>query len=189
MSQTAPQSPLPPPPPLPSTASPGQSQVVYQAPQISPLRRLAVQPPRLRTVALAPQQASQAQLLHTPASASNLNIPYSPFAASSPSTYAPSPLPPASPMAMRNTSVPYNPQQWTRSGQVGGQYAPHTAVQAAARTHDMTGMEGNLPSLLKSVEVLCSVLTCSGNNSTFSFQVSFLYVYIYIYIYIHSAVG
>lgn len=49
-------------------------------------------------------------------------------------------------MAMRNTSVPYNPQQWGRNGPVGGQYAPHTTTQTAARTHDMTGMEAAMPS-------------------------------------------
>lgn len=147
---SAPRSPLPPPPPLPSTAPhpptvpPGQQSPSYHAPQISPLRRLAVQPPRLRT-ALAPQQHGPHGQLYTPASASTLNVPYSPYVASSPSTYAPSPLPPASPMAMRNTSVPYNPQQWGRSAQLSGQYAPHPTVQTAARTHDMTGMEGNSP--------------------------------------------
>ncbi|KAH5173603.1 hypothetical protein HBH77_209510 [Parastagonospora nodorum] len=123
-------SPLPGPPPSAHsyTISPGQT---------SPLRRLALQPPRL-TTSLAPQQQSH--------SAVNLSVPYSPFVASSPSTYAPSPSATASPMAMRNTSVPYNPQQWTRNVPVSGQYAPHTAVQAAARTHDMTGMEAAMPS-------------------------------------------
>jgi hypothetical protein len=156
--------PLPPPPPPPSSgASPG-----HQVPQISPLRRLAVQPPRLRT-ALAPQQGPYGQL-HTPASASNLSVPYSPFVASSPSTYAPSPLPSASPMAMRNTSVPYNPQQWGRNGPAGGQYAPHPAVQTAVRSHDVTGMEGNLQPFLE-YEVLCSISSCSGNNPTFLLKV------------------
>jgi hypothetical protein len=150
----------PPPPPLatsPHTTAPsGQGSPLHHAPQISPLRRLAVQPPRLRTVALAPHG--------TAASASNsLSVPYSPFAAPTPSTYAPSPsaytpspspyasspLPSASPMAMRNTSVPYNPQQWSRTGPTGGQYAPHTAVQAATRPHDVTGMEGNSRPFLK----------------------------------------
>ncbi|KAF2830638.1 hypothetical protein CC86DRAFT_367357 [Ophiobolus disseminans] len=130
---------LPPPPPPPQTPN-------YQAPQISPLRRLAVQPPRLRT-ALAPQQGPHSQL-HTPASAphSNLAVPYSPYVASSPSTYAPSPLPPASPMAMRNSSAPYNPQQWSRNGPVNGQYAPHPAVPTATRSQNVTGMEAAMPS-------------------------------------------
>jgi hypothetical protein len=74
-------------------------------------------------------------------------------------------------MAMRNTSVPYNPQQWGRNGPAGGQYAPHTAVQTVARTHDMTGMEGNLRPFLES-EALCSISSCSGNNPTFSFRAS-----------------
>ena len=143
--------------------SQGYSTHVYQAPaqapQISPLRRLAVQPPRLRTVALAPQQAPHGQL-QTPASASNsnsnLSVPYSPYVASSPSAYAPSPLPPASPMAMRNSSAPYNPQQWSRNGPVTGQYAPHPAVQTAARTHDITGMEGKSRDSLN-VQDRCSI--------------------------------
>ena len=132
---------LPPPPP-PQTPN-------YQAPQISPLRRLAVQPPRLRT-ALVPQQGPHGHL-QTPASASNSNlgVPYSPYVASSPSTYAPSPLPPVSPMAMRNTSAPYNPQQWSRNGPVNGQYAPHPPVQTATRSHDITGMEGQLQDFLR----------------------------------------
>jgi hypothetical protein len=160
-------SPLPPPPP---SAYSGQAQG-YQAPQTSPLRRLAVQPPRLRT-ALAPQQGPYGQL-QTPASASNLSVPYSPFVASSPSSYAPSPLPSASPMAMRNTSVPYNPQQWGRTGPAGGQYAPHPAVQTIARTHDMTGMEGNSRPFLES-GALCSIPSCSGNNPTISLRAFFM---------------
>jgi hypothetical protein len=123
------------PPPPPHTPS-------YQAPQTSPLRRLAVQPPRLRT-ALTPQQGPHGQL-HTPASAPNLHlgVPHSPYVSSSPSPYAPSPHPPASPMAMRHTSAPYNPQQWSRTGAAGGQYAPHPAAQTATRPQDVTGMEG-----------------------------------------------
>jgi hypothetical protein len=134
---------LPPPPPPPQTSH-------YQAPQISPLRRLAVQPPRLRT-ALAPQHAPHGQL-HTPASASppNLSVPYSPYVPSSPAAYAPSPLPPPSPMAMRNTSTPYNPQQWGRStGSTSGQYAPRTPGQTIARPQEVTGMEGQSQSLVK----------------------------------------
>ncbi|KAF1911270.1 hypothetical protein BDU57DRAFT_524299 [Ampelomyces quisqualis] len=139
----APVPPPPPPPPLPPQHSPS----LYHAPQISPLRRLAVQPPRLRTAALDTPQQHGLRPAQTPASAPNPSVPYSPFAASSPpSTYAPSPLPPASPMAMRNTAVPYNPQQWGRNGPGTGQYAPHTAVQTAARSHDVTGMEAAMPS-------------------------------------------
>lgn len=172
----------PPPPPPPSSTSPQVISApvfsdpvhvqVHQAPQISPLRRLAVQPPRLRTVALAPPQQGAHQS-HTPASASNLNLPYSPFAASTPSAYAPSPLPPPSPMAMRNTSVPYNPQQWGRNGPMSGQYAPHPAAQTAARTHDMTGMEGNLPCFLISLSI-CSISFNSGSNSTSSLSLNVL---------------
>lgn len=119
--QPAPRSsPIPPPPP-------------------SALRRLAVQPPRLTV----PQSTTYAHGQQTPASSTSLSLPFSPFAASSPSTYAASPLPPASPLAMRNTSsVPYNPQQWSRGGSVNGQYAPHPLAQPATRAHDTTGMEG-----------------------------------------------
>jgi hypothetical protein len=163
--------PPPPPPPLASTsphttAPSGQHSPLHHAPQISPLRRLAVQPPRLRTAALAPQG--------TPASASNLSVPYSPFAGTTPSPYTPSPsaytpspspyasspLPAGSPMAMRNTSVPYNPQQWSRTAQLGGQYAPHSAAQTATRPHEVTGMEGKSRPFLKP-EFLCSVSACS----------------------------
>lgn len=141
--------PLPPPPPPPPTSH-------YQAPQISPLRRLAVQPPRLRT-ALAPQHAPHGQL-QTPASASppNLGVPYSPYVPSSPAAYAtsPSPLPP-SPMAMRNTSTPYNPQQWGRSaGSTSGQYAPRAPGQTSARPQEVTGMEGQSQSPVKLQMVL-----------------------------------
>jgi hypothetical protein len=164
--------PPPPPPPLASSTSPpttapsGQGSPLHHAPQISPLRRLAVQPPRLRTAALAPQG--------TPPSASNLSVPYSPFAGPTPSSYTPSPsaytpspspyasspLPSASPMAMRNTSVPYNPQQWSRTAQLGGQYAPHPAAQAATRPHEVTGMEGNSRPFLQPA-FLCSEPACS----------------------------
>jgi hypothetical protein len=112
------------------------------------------------STAIAPAQQG-AHVSYTPASAVNLSVPHSPFVAASPSTYAPSP-------AMRNTSVPYNPQQWGRSnGPMGGQYAPHTAVQTAVRTHDMTGMEGNLRPFLN-FQMLCSVSRYSGSQSTLS---------------------
>jgi hypothetical protein len=143
-------SPLPGPPPPPSTA-------FAEHPQLSPSRPFPVQPPRLRT-AIAPAHQG-AHVSYTPASAVNLSVPHSPFIASSPSTHASSP-------AMRNTSVPYNPQQWSRSnGPMGGQYAPHTAVQTAARTHDMTGMEGNSRPFLN-FQMLCSVSRYSGSQST-----------------------
>jgi hypothetical protein len=134
----------PPPPPHPLTVPLGPAH--GQAPQLSPQRRLAVQPPRLRTV-LAPQVTAH---MHGQQQASGnatpLGVPFSPFVAASPSIYAASPLP-ASPMAMRNTpSAPYNPQQWTRNGQVSGQHAPHPP-QMAARVHDLTGMEGTSFSL------------------------------------------
>ncbi|KAH8725128.1 hypothetical protein GQ44DRAFT_707808 [Phaeosphaeriaceae sp. PMI808] len=189
--RSVPPSPLPPPPPLPasaplpSTASPGQSPL-YHPPQISPLRRLAVQPPRLRTVALAPHphhhQAPHGHL-QTPASAVTLTIPYSPapFAASSPSTYAPSPLPPASPMAMRNTSVPYNPQQWSRNGPaVRAQYAPHAAPQTVTRSHEVTGMEGiSIFIFFFSSSILVFYVaspSCSERNLTHSAQRRRVYV-------------
>lgn len=100
-----------------------------------------MQPPLL-TTQLAPPPA---QYLHghTPASATPLNVSFSPYAPS-PSTYAPSPVVTPSPgAAMRNTG--YNPQQWARSGGiVGGQYVPHSATQTpvTARPQDVTGMEG-----------------------------------------------
>lgn len=128
--------PPPPPPPHPSSASlgPAQSQ--------SPLRRLAVQqPPRLRTTLASHSTSHLHGPLQTPASATSLSVPFSPYIASSPSLYAASPSS-ASPMAMRNTSsAPYNPQQWSRNGVVGGQYAPHPVAQTA-RVQDLTGMEG-----------------------------------------------
>ncbi|KAL5115871.1 hypothetical protein ACEQ8H_006273 [Pleosporales sp. CAS-2024a] len=127
------------------SALPGPPPTTSPGPQTSPLRRLAVQPPRLRT-ALAPQHPHQHPQGTPPGSPATLAVPYSPFVAASPSPYAPSPLPTASPMAMRNTSVPYNPQQWSRNAPVARQYAPHAAVQTAARTHDMTGMEAAMPS-------------------------------------------
>jgi hypothetical protein len=176
--------PPPPPPPAAASTSPQSTTVsaesLYQAPQVSPLRRLAVQPPRLRTVALAPQQQAVHQS-QTPASASTLNIPYSPFAAASPSTYAPSPLPSASPMAMRNTSVPYNPQQWGRNGPVSGQYAPHTVAQTATRAHDMTGMEGNSRPFLTLLilNLLCSISPYSRSNSTLSSSLTMSNMFLY----------
>lgn len=126
-------SPLPPPPP----------------PQLSPVRRLAVQPPRLTVPQVSPSSSYAHGPLQTPASSTSLSLPFSPFVASSPATssYAPSPLPSSSaPMAMRNApSVPYNPQQWSRNGLVAGQqYAPHPLAQTATRPHDITGMEGIL---------------------------------------------
>jgi hypothetical protein len=78
-------------------------------------------------------------------------------------------------MAMRNTSVPYNPQQWGRNGPVGGQYAPHTAVQTATRTHDMTGMEGNLRPFL-SFKMFRSTSAYSRSKSTFFFNSVSLHV-------------
>jgi hypothetical protein len=133
--------PLPPPPPAPPS-----SQAPYAHSQHSPLRRIAVHPPILTTqLAPPPGQYSHG---HTPASATSLNVSFSPYAPS-PSTYAPSPVVPhsPSPMAMRNPG--YNPQQWARSGgMVGGQYVPHSVPHSAtqtpvtARPQDVTGMEG-----------------------------------------------
>ena len=86
---------LPPPPPSPHPSH-------LHAPQISP-RRFAVQPPLLNTT-LAPPQPAAPSYLHasTPATASSLSLPFSPSL--TPSTYAPSPVAPASPMAMRGAA-------------------------------------------------------------------------------------
>lgn len=129
--------PPPPPPPLPPpTSSPrveGQSQ-----------RRIAVPPPTI-TTSLAPQQGAY---LHsqTPASATSLSTPFSPYAASTFSAGSRG----SSPMALRSASslvTPYNPQQWSRNGPIGGAYMPHSSPQSATvstRPRDLTGMEGNL---------------------------------------------
>ncbi|KAF2853178.1 hypothetical protein T440DRAFT_466166 [Plenodomus tracheiphilus IPT5] len=147
----APRSPLPPPPPQPPPAQ--QQQQQFHAPQRSPLRPFAVQPPLLTTTALAPPPPQgtpylHGSSLHTPATAaSTLSLPFSPFAAaSSPSTYANSSIPP-SPMAARNQpSVPYNPQQWSRGGPVSGQHVQHAQTSVPSRLHDVTGMEASMPS-------------------------------------------
>ena len=126
---------LPPPPPSPHPAH-------LQAPQISP-RRFAVQPPLLNTT-LAPPQPSGPSYLHgsTPATASSLSLPFSP--SHTPSAYAPSPVAAASPMAMRGSgpAAPYNPQQWSRGANVGGQHLQHAQISGPSRLQDVTGMEG-----------------------------------------------
>ncbi|KAF2204534.1 hypothetical protein GQ43DRAFT_428899 [Delitschia confertaspora ATCC 74209] len=144
---TAPLPPPPPPPPLPppplSTAPSTPS--LQGGQQTSPLRRIAVQPPRI-TTSLAPPQGT---FLHTqtPVSATTLSAPFSPYAPS-PSPYVASPI--TSPMATRNpTSIPYNPQQWGRNGPVAGQYMSYSASQTVAgpsRQHEITGMEAAMPS-------------------------------------------
>ncbi|KAF2749537.1 hypothetical protein M011DRAFT_465978 [Sporormia fimetaria CBS 119925] len=143
----APRSPLPPPPPPPphpsAQPSPGLSGPV-PGQHTSPLRRFAVQPPRL-TTALAPPQANS--FLHTPASAISSTLPFSPYAPS-PSTYAASPSV-STPMAMRTPSGPYNPQQWGRQGPIGGVHVPYAANPAApgsSRMVEITGMEAAMPS-------------------------------------------
>lgn len=126
---------LPPPPPSPHPTH-------LQAPQISP-RRFAVQPPLLNTT-LAPPPPSGPAYLHgsTPVTASSLSLPFSPSL--TPSTYAPSPVAAASPMAMRGSApaAPYNPQQWSRGGSVNGQHVQHSQISVPSRLHDVTGMEG-----------------------------------------------
>lgn len=126
---------LPPPPPSPHPTN-------LQAPQISP-RRFAVQPPLLNTT-LAPPPPSGSAYLHgsTPVTASSLSLPFSPSL--TPSTYAPSPVAAASPMAMRGSApaAPYNPQQWSRGGSVNGQHVQHSQISVPSRLHDVTGMEG-----------------------------------------------
>ncbi|KAF2874559.1 hypothetical protein BDV95DRAFT_566431 [Massariosphaeria phaeospora] len=133
--------PLPPPPPAPP------SPLLRHTPQTSPLRRIAVQPPII-TTALAPPRGTALLHGHTPASATSLSVPFSPYAPS-PSSYTPSPVAP-SPMAMRNApSVPYNPQQWGRNGRVPGQYVPHSTTPtpvATSRPQEVTGMEASMPS-------------------------------------------
>lgn len=134
--------PAPPPsprlPPPPSSPHPSH----LQAPQISP-RRFAVQPPLLNTTLAPPQPSGPAYLQGTtPVTASSLSLPFSPSL--TPSTYAPSPVAAASPMAMRASgpAAPYNPQQWSRGGSVNGQHLQHSQVSAPSRLHDVTGMEG-----------------------------------------------
>lgn len=134
--------PAPPPsprlPPPPSSPHPSH----LQAPQISP-RRFAVQPPLLNTTLAPPQPSGPAYLQgSTPVTASSLSLPFSPSL--TPSTYAPSPVAAASPMAMRGSgpAAPYNPQQWSRGGSVNGQHLQHSQVSAPSRLHDVTGMEG-----------------------------------------------
>ncbi|KAF2704612.1 hypothetical protein K504DRAFT_390164 [Pleomassaria siparia CBS 279.74] len=154
-SRSVPQSPLPPPPPPPPPPpAPPQLQLqtpqTPQTPQTSPPRRIAVQPPLLTTSLAPPQGASFLHGHHTPVSAVSLNVPFSPYTPS-PSIYAASPAV-SSPMAMRNasssSSVPYNPQQWGRNTQMGGQYAPHMTQTpiATSRLGEVTGMEAALPS-------------------------------------------
>jgi hypothetical protein len=151
---------LPPPPPTPHHPH-------FHTPQISP-RRFAVQPPLLNTTLAPPHQQQQqhqhqhqhhpqqhgSAYLHgslpTPATATSLNVPYSPLP--TPSTYAPSPVAVSSPMAMRGagSAVPYNPQQWSRSGGVGGQHVQHSQTSVPTRLQDVTGMEGTYHTLLAS---------------------------------------
>jgi hypothetical protein len=134
-------SPLPPPPPALPSPRVGSYPQQTHAQQTSPLRRIAVQPPIINTQLTPPP--GQYLHGHTPASATSFNVPFSPYAPT-PSSYAPSPIVPPSPMAMRNQG--YNPQQWARSGgTVGGQYVPHTPV-AMSRPQDVTGMEGTFVS-------------------------------------------
>lgn len=139
--------PLPPPPPPPPAVPPTPTPL-RPGGQTSPLRRIAVQPP-LITTALAPPQGTSFLHIATPASATSLNVPFSPYAPS-PSSYAATPV--SSPIAMRgSSSVPYNPQQWGRNGPVGGAYLPHSASQTPTATHrpqDITGMEGEYPFFL-----------------------------------------
>lgn len=149
---TAPRSPLPPPPrPHPSHSAPASPPLLGPGTphQISPLRRIAVQPPLIIT-SLSP--ASQGtSFSHTPASTTSLSLPFSPYAPS-PSTYASTPL--SSPMTIRNpSSVPYNPQQWGRQGPTGGVHIPHSAnPSVAARGIEVTGMEGQQ---FFYIEILC----------------------------------
>lgn len=157
-------SPLPPPPPAPPSQAP--SPYSHSHSQQSPLRRIAVQPPIL-TTQLAPPPAQYSHG-HTPASATSLNVSFSPYAPS-PSTYAPSPVvpPSPSPMAMRNPG--YNPQQWARSGgTVGGQYVPHSATQTpvTSRPQDVTGMEGTLISNpAPHARRACTALQCFARHA------------------------
>jgi hypothetical protein len=78
-----------------------------------------------------------------------LSLPFSP--SPTPSTYAPSPVAAASPMAMRGSgpAVPYNPQQWTRGGNVSGQHVQHSQTSVPSRLQDVTGMEGTYHFLIR----------------------------------------
>lgn len=123
------QAPAPPRPP-PANASPhGQP--------ISPGRAAAVRP---GIITQGTAFAHAHGHLHTPASATSLS-PFSPFAHTTPSPYAPSPAA-SSPMA-----APYNPQQWRGSGRPGVQYAPQTHMSInPVRAQDLSGHEEAMPS-------------------------------------------
>ncbi|KAI4909369.1 hypothetical protein J4E90_008066 [Alternaria incomplexa] len=44
------------------------------------------------------------------------------------------------------SAVPYNPQQWTRGGNVSGQHVQHSQTSVPTRLQDVTGMEASMPS-------------------------------------------
>ncbi|KAK7544353.1 uncharacterized protein J3D65DRAFT_599002 [Phyllosticta citribraziliensis] len=120
-------------------------------------RRIAVPPPALTTNGLFGSQQQQGTLsLQTSVSAiTPSSTPFSPMLASNRGvSLHNSPAPSSasrgtSPMAYRATSMvaSYNPQEWSRSGPVSGQYVPHSVSSSAMRgTVEATGMEANLPS-------------------------------------------
>ncbi|CAI6323687.1 unnamed protein product [Periconia digitata] len=124
----------PPPPHTPSPAS-SSSPSLHVHSHISPLRRIAVQPPPRITTALAPPPAhSQSQ---TPHSAFSPYVP-SPSSYASPASYA------ASPVVGTMRSSPYNPSQWAR-GVPNGHNVNVTPIATAPRS-DVTGMEASMPS-------------------------------------------
>ncbi|KAK8214119.1 hypothetical protein IWZ01DRAFT_498971 [Phyllosticta capitalensis] len=149
--------PLPPPG---SGASPAMVPAVARSPPSSvsaAQRRIAVQPPALTTNGLFGSQRQQgtASLQTSFSAITPSSTPFSPLFASNRGTSLHNSTAPSSasrgtsPMAFRATSsvASYNPQQWSRSGPVSGQYVPHSASSSAMRgTADATGMEANLPS-------------------------------------------
>lgn len=144
----APHSALPPqaPPPPPQHPPPTPLHpAAIPPPQLSPSRRIVVQPPLITTTVATNSYLHGS--LHTPATATSLSLPFSPYLSQSPATHVPSPISAspisASPMASRTpSSVPYNPQQWSRGGPVSGQHVQHAQTSMPTRLSDVTGMEG-----------------------------------------------
>lgn len=157
--------PLPPPG---SGASPAMVPAVARSPPSSvsaAQRRIAVQPPALTTNGLFGSQRQQgtASLQTSFSAITPSSTPFSPLFASNRGTSVHNSTAPSSasrgtsPMAFRATSsvASYNPQEWSRSGPVSGQYVPHSASSSAMRgTADATGMEGMFtPDTLESFSV------------------------------------
>ncbi|KAK7529344.1 hypothetical protein BKA81DRAFT_326230 [Phyllosticta paracitricarpa] len=122
----------------------------------APQRRVAVSPPALTTNGLfgSQQQQGTPSLQASVSATTPSSTPFSPMFASNRGASLHNSAAPSSasrgtsPMAHRATSTlgSYNPQAWSRSGPVSGQYVPHSASSMMRGTVDATGMEANLPS-------------------------------------------